>query len=183
MFTADTHFQIRGGSCGHHPQPCASSGQRHPGPRLERILGQDAFFHILDQEVAFGIITAVTKGHLGQVVGAEGEELGQLGNFTGGHSGARDFDHGAELVGEVDTSSRPSRPWQCASRRGWIHFSSLTVPVSGIMTSGFRFETVQWLSRRRLRRSRAPAFRRSRACRCSSGHRADPSSGCFRAWS
>ena len=40
------------------------------------ILGQDALFDVLEQEVALGIVAAVAEGHLGQVVGAEGEELG-----------------------------------------------------------------------------------------------------------
>ena len=48
---------------------------------LEWILGENALFNIGDEEVAFGIVTAVTKGHLGQVVGTEGEELGITGDF------------------------------------------------------------------------------------------------------
>ncbi|MPM41774.1 hypothetical protein SDC9_88433 [bioreactor metagenome] len=39
---------------------------------------------------------------MGQVVGTEGEELGNSSGLTGNHGGARDFDHGTELVGEVD---------------------------------------------------------------------------------
>ena len=42
-----------------------------------------------------GVVTAETEGHLGQVVGAEGEELGLLGYFVGRKGGAGDLDHGA----------------------------------------------------------------------------------------
>ena len=44
--------------------------------------GKDALFDIFDQEVALRIITGIAKGHLGQVIRAEGEELRHLGDFS-----------------------------------------------------------------------------------------------------
>ena len=101
MLTADTHFQFRAGLAAIIDGHLHQLAHAFPVQGLERILRQDALADICDQEVALGIVTAVAKGHLGQVVGAEGEELGQLGNFTGGHCRARDLDHGAEFVSEM----------------------------------------------------------------------------------
>ena len=42
---------------------------------LEGILFQNALFNVLGQERA-GIVAAETEGHLGEVVGSKGEELG-----------------------------------------------------------------------------------------------------------
>ena len=55
---------------------------------------------VAGQELA-GVVTAEAEGHLGQVVGAEGEELGLLGNLVGSQSRTRDLDHGADLVVHV----------------------------------------------------------------------------------
>ena len=52
------------------------------------------------QELA-GVVTAEAEGHLSQVVGAEGEELGFLGDLVSGQSGTGDLDHGADFVMEV----------------------------------------------------------------------------------
>ena len=43
------------------------------------------------QELA-GVVTGEAEGHLGQVVGAEGEELGLLGDLVGSQGGAGDLD-------------------------------------------------------------------------------------------
>jgi hypothetical protein len=42
------------------------------------------------------------EGRLGQVVGAEGEELGLFGEVLGAHAGAHHFEHRAELEVELD---------------------------------------------------------------------------------
>src|SRR5699024_2597499 len=52
------------------------------------------------QELA-GVVTAEAEGHLGQVVGAEAEELRFLGNLVGGEAGTGNLNHGAHVVGEV----------------------------------------------------------------------------------
>ena len=49
------------------------------------------------QELA-GVVTGEAESHLGQVVGAEGEELGFLGDLVSSQSCTGDLDHGADLV-------------------------------------------------------------------------------------
>ena len=56
------------------------------------------------------VVAAETEGHLGQVVGTEAEELGHFGNLVGNQRYARNFNHGAELVVELDAGCRISLP-------------------------------------------------------------------------
>src|SRR5699024_4481280 len=67
---------------------------------LERVVVEDLLLVVAGQEAA-GVVTGEAEGHLGEVVGAEGEELGLLGYLIGGQSRARDLDHGADQVLEV----------------------------------------------------------------------------------
>ena len=48
------------------------------------------------------VVAAEAEGHLGQVVGAEREELGLLGDLVGRQGGAGDLDHGADQVVDLD---------------------------------------------------------------------------------
>ena len=57
------------------------------------------------QELA-GVVAGEAEGHLGQVVGAEAEEVGFLGDFVCGQGGAGDFDHGAHFVGQLHAGFR-----------------------------------------------------------------------------
>ena len=50
------------------------------------------------QELA-RIVTAEAESHLGQIGGAEGEELGFLGDFIGRNRSARTLEHGPHRVG------------------------------------------------------------------------------------
>ena len=52
-----------------------------------------------------GIVTGEAVGHLGQVVGAEAEEVGVLGDLVSGQAGTGNLDHGADLVLKVNASS------------------------------------------------------------------------------
>ena len=63
----------------------------------ERIALVDLVVVVVAQELA-RVVTAEAEGHLGQIVGAEAEELGLLGDLVGGQGRARDLDHGAHLV-------------------------------------------------------------------------------------
>ena len=56
---------------------------------------QDFLLQIVGQEPV-DVVAAVAEGHLRQVVGAEAEEIGGLGQFVGRHRGARHFDHRAQ---------------------------------------------------------------------------------------
>ena len=55
---------------------------------------------VAGQELA-RVVAAEAEGHLGQVVGAEGEELGLLGDVVGGEGRTGDLDHSADLVVHV----------------------------------------------------------------------------------
>src|SRR5690554_3501695 len=60
---------------------------------LEGVLFQYSFFQVMRQEFAFCIITAESKGCLGQVIGTEGEELGFLSDFISSHASSRQLNH------------------------------------------------------------------------------------------
>ncbi len=55
------------------------------------------------QKLALGVVPAVTKGHLGEVIGAEAKKLSIFGNFVGGNTGPGYFDHGAKFISNFDT--------------------------------------------------------------------------------
>ncbi len=97
MLAADAHLHAR--TLGSAPL----DGQAHEIAhavdidRDERVLLEDALVQIGLQEAA-GVVSADAEGGLGQVVGAEREELGALGQIAGPDGGARQLDHGADLV-------------------------------------------------------------------------------------
>ncbi len=64
---------------------------------LEDVKGQDLLLDI-EREEPPGVIPAVTKGQLGKVIGAEGEELRVLGNLAGKQSRPRNLDHGPDHI-------------------------------------------------------------------------------------
>ena len=68
--------------------------------RDEGIDREDALGDIGAEE-AGGIVAADAVGGLGQVVGAEREELRGLRDVAGHQAGARQLDHGADLIGEL----------------------------------------------------------------------------------
>ena len=106
MLAADAHFQV--GASG----PSLVDGHLHQPPHaihidgLEWVLGKDACLHVGQQEAGLRVIAAVTEGHLGEVVGAEGEEFGDLRDLGRGQGRTRDLDHGSELVLELDALLR-----------------------------------------------------------------------------
>ena len=57
-------------------------------------------FVIITKELA-GIISGETEGHLGQIVGSEGEELCLLCNLIGKERCSRDFDHGSDMILDI----------------------------------------------------------------------------------
>ena len=65
---------------------------------LERVNLQDAQVLVDGEELA-SVITRVTKGHLGQVVGTEREEVYHLCDLVGNEGGTRNLNHGTYLVG------------------------------------------------------------------------------------
>src|SRR5260221_930609 len=68
--------------------------------RGEGVVLEDAALLVLLEE-ARGIVAAEAEGGLGEVVGAEAEELGTLGDMGGPQVGARQLDHGADEIFEL----------------------------------------------------------------------------------
>src|SRR5262249_53068544 len=93
VFTADAHFHsvASGAALGNgrlHQLPDAYGIDRGEGIRL------DDFSLLIGRQERTGIVAAHAQAHLRQVVGAEAEEFGRLGDLIGGQSPARHFDHG-----------------------------------------------------------------------------------------
>ena len=64
---------------------------------------------VLGHEPALDVVAGEAERHLGEVVGAEGEELGHLGDLVGDERGARRLDHRADEVVELDARVRDRR--------------------------------------------------------------------------
>ena len=71
--------------------------------RVERVRSEDPHSQILKQEVLLRVVPADSEGHLSQVICAEREELGGLGQLGSCDRCAWGFDHGAEFVLNVDS--------------------------------------------------------------------------------
>ena len=173
MFTANTNFKVpvveRPSSYSHLHQ----FSNTIPVEGLERIHRQDAFFDVFHQEVTFGIVTAVTKGHLGQVIGTKGEEFSYCGDFTGGDSSTWNFDHCAEFVRKFNAFFL--HHFSCNSfKAGLDPFEFIDGARSAGSSLQVSHERHAWCNRRRLQRWREPAFQRSAAWRSTAVHRARP---------
>ena len=72
---------------------------------LERVVLQDALVEVDRQELA-DVVAREAQRHLRQVVGAEREELGDLGNLVGGHGCAGNLDHRADHVVDLVVALR-----------------------------------------------------------------------------
>ena len=111
VLTADAHFQGGVGFPAVHYRHVDELPDAVAVDRLEGVDGKYLDFPIcawllktidvFEQELALGVVAAEAKGGLRQVVGAEAEELGHLGDRPGGQSCAGQFDHSAEFVGDA----------------------------------------------------------------------------------
>src|SRR5207237_2764116 len=68
--------------------------------RDERIDLQDSLRDVSAEESG-GVIAADAIGRLRQIVGAERKELRRLGDVASHEAGARQFDHGADLISQL----------------------------------------------------------------------------------
>ena len=97
MLAADAQVNVGVGGAAHlggHVHQLANTGLVQLG---EGIVLVDLLVVVGVQELA-GVVAGEAEGHLGQVVGAEGEEVGLLGDLIGGQGGAGDLDHGTHQV-------------------------------------------------------------------------------------
>src|SRR3954462_589910 len=65
---------------------------------LERADLEDTGLEIAAEERRLHVVAREAPRHLGQVVGAEGEELRRLRDLVSGHGRTRELDHGSDLV-------------------------------------------------------------------------------------
>ena len=102
VLAADTELDVRTGGAAHfggHLHELADALLVEVGERIGLV---DLVVVVGVEELA-GIVAAEAERHLGQVVRAEGEELGLGGDLVRGQSGARDLDHGADGILHLDT--------------------------------------------------------------------------------
>ncbi len=64
---------------------------------LERIIFQNSFFQINRKKLT-GIVTRITKSHLGKIVRSKREKFGRLCNFIGNQSSTRYFYHSSNQI-------------------------------------------------------------------------------------
>ena len=74
--------------------------------RDERVVLEDAE-PLIDAEKARRIVARQAEDGLGQIVGAEAEELGGLGDLAGAQRRARQLDHRADQIGHLDARLVP----------------------------------------------------------------------------
>ena len=101
VLAADAHVEVLAGAA------ALLDAQRHQRAHAglvdghEWVLGQQALGHVAGQEPA-GVVPGQAQAGLGQVVGAEGEELRLPGDLVGHQAGPRQLDHGADGVAHLD---------------------------------------------------------------------------------
>ena len=140
----------RGWPCGPARAACRTS---RPTPSTSSdsngVTVEDAVLEVAAEERRLDVVAGEAPRHLGQVVGAEGEELGRLGDLVGGHGRARQLDHRADLVGyapcprsSLDRRGdlRRSRPGpgraRCTARHQRDHDLRLRVAAGGDPVGG-----------------------------------------------
>ena len=97
VFAADAELDVRAGLAALGDGDLHELANAGAVERGEGVLLEDFRFGVGHEEGAH-VVAADAESGLGEVVGAEAEELGALGNLVGGERTARDFDHGADLV-------------------------------------------------------------------------------------
>src|SRR3546814_3416264 len=101
VLAADAELDVR-------PRRAAALGADHHQladalcvERDEGVLLDQATLLVGTEEIS-GIVARQAEAGLGQVVGAEGEELGALGDLGGPQEGTRQLDHGVDAVVDLD---------------------------------------------------------------------------------
>jgi hypothetical protein len=97
------------------------------------------------------VVARVAERELRQVVGAEAEEVGDLGDLVGGDRRTRDLDHRADLDSRAPVKSRAWRVSRIVSSHSSRSIaSSFLTPTSGIMISGIALDLALACTRSRL---------------------------------
>ena len=147
---------------------------------LERRDREDALVEVGGEERGLDVVPGEAPRGLGQVVGAEGEELGGLGDPVRGQRGARQLDHRADRDRQLDAGPRRTSRRICVALvadQVQLHHR----PDQRHHDLHLRVLALALQLRRRPRRWPGPAGRTGRGRRARAGRRADPASGCSRA--
>lgn len=91
VFAADADFQFRVGRATFAYRHLHQLSHALDVEYFERVIFEDAGLGVGGQELVLGIFAAEREGGLGEVIGAEGEELGGLGHASGAHAGTHHF--------------------------------------------------------------------------------------------
>ena len=96
MLTAHADFQVRSGG----PAPLGAEADQFAHPigidHVKRVAAEESLFEVGRHHPALDVVPAEPEGHLGQVVGTEGEEVRLLGDLAGQQRGPGCLDHGAD---------------------------------------------------------------------------------------
>ena len=125
--------------------------------RLERVALQQPLLEVGRHHPALDVVAAEAEGHLGEVVGAEGEEVGLLGDLVGPQRGPRRLDHRADRDVEA-SSSAPSAP------RRWPSSTQPRASVQLLAGDGERDHDLDDRLAARAARSSAAASISARTC-------------------
>ena len=107
----------------------------------ERVLREHADLDVAGQKFS-RIVAGKTKGGLGQVICAEGEKFGLVGDLVGGQRRTRQLDHGADHVFQLDAIPRDDLLPPVPPGIPLSTWSSRLVAINGIMISGIRANSV-----------------------------------------
>src|SRR5215469_1797306 len=102
VLAANADLEVRPGGAALADRPVHQTAHALAVDGLERVDLEDLLLQVPDDELALGVVPRVAERGLGQVVRAEGEELGVLRDVPRDQRGSRDLDHRAELVVQVD---------------------------------------------------------------------------------
>ena len=89
MLAADTDLEVRLDATAALDSDAHQVADAFLVERLERIPVDHAVLEVVGQELALGVVAGDAHRRLGQVVGAEGEEVGELGDLVRAHAGPR----------------------------------------------------------------------------------------------
>src|SRR6185437_5785934 len=84
VFAADADLQVGPGLAALFDRDPHQPADAVTVERLERRHTEDAEVHVAAEERALDVVAGKAPAHLGEVVGAEAEELGLLGDLSGG---------------------------------------------------------------------------------------------------
>ena len=90
---------LRSGTCGPGPRSTPSANQLADAVAVQSIEGtaiEQPELHVRRHDAGLHVVAAEPEGHLGEVVGAEADEVGVSRQLGRGQSGPGRLDHGAD---------------------------------------------------------------------------------------